>query len=177
MLVERVAAAIRCVRHRKPQSTRYIHRFSSIFAILHRVWQGDPRNTRYIHRFSSKIAILLNAQHRTPPNTRYIHQFSLRIAILHRVRRRDPQLTRYVFRFSTVFAILWCKVNSAEYFLSNVSRFCWPLFECIAFWREFSRLFPSFQKESFCKSRISIDSRPLVGPASQKPGIAKPSKN
>ena len=31
----------------------------------------------------------------------------------------------------------------------HVSRFCWPLFECIAFWREFSRLFPSFQKESF----------------------------
>ena len=96
MLVERVAAAIRCVRHRKPQSTRYIHRFSSIFAILHRVWH------------------------------------------------RDPQLTRYVFRFSTVFAILWCKIISAEYFLSNVSRFCWPLFECIAFWREFSRFFPSF---------------------------------
>ena len=125
MLVERVAAAIRCVRHRKPQSTRYIHRFSSIFAILHRVWH------------------------------------------------RDPQLTRYVFRFSTVFAILWCKIIAAEYFLSNVSRFFWPLFECIAFWREFSRFFPSFQKESFCKSIISIDSRPLVGPASEKPGIAK----
>ena len=144
-------------------------------AILHRVWQCDPRNTRYIHRFSSKTAILLNAQHRTPPNTRYIHQFSLKIAILHRVWHRDPQLTRYVFRFSTVFAILWCKIIAAELFLSNVSRFCWPLFECIAFWREFSRLFHSFQKESFCKSIISIDSRPLVGPASEKPGIAKSS--
>ena len=160
MLVERVAAAIRCVRHRKPQSTRYIHRFSSIFAILHRVWHRDPQLTRYIHRFSLEIAILHRVWQRDPRNTRYIHRFSSKIAILLNAQHRNPRNTRYIHRFSLktrfydVNGISSYK-NNAFYAsfchgLSNVSRFFAflgrnrgmyrvfiQLVECIAFFHVF----------------------------------------